>query len=327
MDSGEPEQITRVSVIIPVRDDPRLLQCVRSVLARRDEVDELEVIVVDHRCSTAFRAEVLACLPAGARVVRFDGDTVYGARERGVDEAGGQVLFFTDADCVIRPGWIAEALRTLQAGADLAQGFSGSLERSRGDLLMQRRYEAHLKRLHPGVGTECDTRNLAVRRGVFDRVNFPTSWRRTGDTYLGLLAEANGFTVAYSHAMRVDHAHNTDLPVFIAKQICHGWGAQRIMQEHPEVQWHGGHLRLVARVARSSTRFPGQRAVARLLGAGMVRAAWMIERTLPVIPLPVAAAALLAADKGGALAGHLLFEAGADEPRLSDLLGQPDLVG
>jgi hypothetical protein len=327
MVGGDPEDLANVSVIIPVRDDPRLLNCVASVLSRCDEVGRMEVMVVDHLCSVAFRADVLAHLPPSVKVLEFAGETVYGARQAGVAQATGQVLFFTDADCIVRPGWIAEAIRTLEAGGDLAQGFSGSLGRSRADTLMQRRYEAHFRRVRPGDGTECDTRNLAVRRSVFEAVEFPEGWRRTGDTYLGLLSEARGFRVAYSPAMRVDHAHDTDLSTFIAKQICHGWGAQRLMQEHPEVQWHGGHLRLVARLARSSSRFPGQRGVARLLGRLMIWSAGMTGRLLPVLPLGVAGIALLATDKGGALAGHLLYEAGTDEPRLSDLVGRSGVVG
>ncbi|MEX0783424.1 MAG: glycosyltransferase [Dehalococcoidia bacterium] len=327
MDGGNRERGAEVSVIIPVRNDPRVSDCVRSIVALRDEVAALQVIVVDHSSSEEFGRDVLACLPGAVSVLRFEGATVYGARAAGVAEATGEVLLFTDADCVVRPGWLAEPLRAFRRGADLVQGHSGSLGRSRSDALIQRRYEAHLSRLRPGEGTECDTRNLAVHRRVFGEVGFPVDWRRTGDTYLGLMAEAAGFRVAYWPAMRVDHRHDTDLAMFVAKQICHGWGAQRIMREHPEAQWHGGHLRFVARIARSSARLPGQHRMAGVLGGTMVRGGGLLDRLKPVLPAPIAGVMLLILDKGAALAGHLLFEAGGEEPRLSDIVGRADVVG
>ena len=84
MFGGGLEDLARVSVIIPVRDDPRLLNCVASVLSRCDEVGQLEVIVVDHLCSAAFRADVLAHLP-GPVLSRPGDRCVLGSRTSTVD--------------------------------------------------------------------------------------------------------------------------------------------------------------------------------------------------------------------------------------------------
>jgi glycosyltransferase involved in cell wall biosynthesis len=294
-------------------------------LSLAGEAEALEVVVVDHCSSPAFKSEVLAALPHGVRVLPFDGETVYGARNAGVNVASGHALFFTDADCIARPGWLAEGLAALERGADLVQGFSGSLGGSRLEVLIQRRYEAHLHNLRPGDGTECDTRNLAVRRSVFGQVRFPDDWRRTGDTYFGLVAEAAGFRVAYCPGMRVDHAHEPDLPLFVAKQLCHGWGAQRLMRERPALKWHGGHLALVARLSRWTVRLPGQRLFATALGKATIAAARLLQGASPRLPLRVTGLLLAALDKIAALAGHLLFEGKEAEPRPSALLGREAL--
>ncbi|HEX6032712.1 MAG TPA: glycosyltransferase [Tepidiformaceae bacterium] len=317
---ASPEGARSVSVVVPVRDDPRIHDCIASVLARRGEVDEVDVVVVDHRSDSRFSCEVLDALPPGVRVLRFDGDTVYAARNAGVDAAIGDVVLFTDADCVVREGWFTEAVAAVQAGADIVQGFSGSVGYSRAELLIQRRYEAHLRGLPAGAPTECDTRNLAVRRRLFDAVRFPGDWRRTGDTYFGLVAEEAGFRVAYRPRMRVDHAHEPDLPLFVAKQLCHGWGAQRLMRERPGLRWHGGHLALVARLSRWTVRLPGQHLFATALGKATIATAGLLQRALPWLPLPVAGLLLGGLDKSAALAGHLLFEGRQAEPRPSDLL-------
>lgn len=319
---GDGRERGAISVVIPVRDDVRVLECVASVLERHCEADALQVIVVDHASRPDISAQLAAELPAEVTIVPFNGETVYGARNAGVAAATGRYVYFTDADCIVRPGWIAEALAHLRTGADLVQGFSGSREHGRLDWLIQQRYEAHLRRLHPGEATECDTRNLAVRREVFAQLEFPGEWRRTGDTALGLLAELAGFRVEYCPAMRIDHAHERDLPLFLAKQVCHGWGAQRLMREHPDVRWHGGHLALVARLSRLSVRSGVKQPLASALGRVAASAGGSLQLVGPWLPARLALAALSALDKAAALAGHVGYESGADEPRPSALLGR-----
>lgn len=311
----------RVSVVIPVKDDERVVDCVRSIQSLAGEAASLHVIVVDNGSAAAFRAR-LGDLPGLVTVLDEERPGAYAARNRALDAVTADVVLFTDADCLARPGWVAEALRNLEAGADIVQGYSGSIGRGPVERLIQRRYAAHLLRLRPGDPTECDTRNLAVHRRVFEALRFNDRYRRVGDTEFGLLAEDAGFRVVYCPAMRVDHAHERDLALFLAKQICHGWGAQRLMQEHPGLRWHGGHLRAVARVTRWSARLPGHRIIARALASTALsggRALQTVAHRLPELP---AFWALTVLDKLAALSGHLMFEAGASEPSPSDILSR-----
>ena len=132
---------------------------------------------------------------------------------------------FTDADCVPDPDWVAQCLLALsETGADVIQGFSGTVAapRSTGDLI-QGRYGARFRALRAGDAAECDTRNMAVRRKVFEQLTFNPDYHRVGDTEFGLVAEEMGFTVAYAPEMRVSHDHDDSLDTFVAKQISHGW--------------------------------------------------------------------------------------------------------
>lgn len=310
----------RVSVIIPVKDDPLIRQCVASVLALRDEVGELEVLVVDNGSGDGF-ASILWSLE-GVTVLHEPKPGPYAARNTGVRSAHGEVLFFTDADCVVRPGWFRHGLAALEK-ADIVRGFAGSVGTGKLDRLIQQRYEAHLHSVRPGSATECDTRDLAVRREVFDRLMFNEAYRRVGDTEFGLLAEAAGFRIAYCPEMAVEHAHEPDLPLLVAKQVCHGWGAQRLMQTHPGLPWHGAHLRLAARCSRVIQHVPGRQFVALALARMAIASARLLQRTAPRLPGAVTLVALTALDKAGGLAGHLLYARGAPEPSPSGLLGRP----
>lgn len=101
----------RISVIIPVLDQWQYLQrCLESIHAQQRS-EEVEILVVDngsqapppHRIQQLCTA-VLTCELGGS----------YAARNRGLKEARGEIIVFTDADCVPDTGW-------LQAGVDQMQ--------------------------------------------------------------------------------------------------------------------------------------------------------------------------------------------------------------
>lgn len=309
---------TGTTVIIPVKDDPLIFACVSSVLAAGPQ----QVIVVDNGSTPEFQEELRSRLPEATTLLRVDVPGVYRARNAGIDAAAGEVILFTDADCVAEARWVTAALEAIAAGADIVQGFSGAAPDGRVSRWLQNRYESHLRRLRPGDGTETDTRNMAVRRAVFERIRFNPHYRRVGDTEFGLLSEAAGFRVAYAPAMRVLHSHDEDLRVFAAKQICHGWGAQRLMQEHPEVQWHGGHLKLVARVSDRLSRMRWLRPSARLFAWLAISGAAVLQRSPAWLPDRAAILALTAIDKLAALSGHISYRPGDPEPSPSELLGR-----
>lgn len=312
-----------VSVIIPVRSDPRVFATVDSVFACAAEAAALQVIVIDNESSAEFAAQLMERLGGRVTLAHEAAAGVYRARNRGIDLATGDVLFFTDADCVVRPGWLAAGIAAIEGGADIAQGFSGSLGDSPIQELIQRRYQAHLRKLRPGDPTECDTRNLAMSRRVFDTVRFEERYRRVGDTEFGLRAEAEGFRVAYQPAMYVDHEHERDLPLFAAKQACHGWGAQRLMQEHPEVEWHGGHLKAVARVSKRLATGPGTGFIARACIRGAILNAALLQRCASKLPMAAGFWWLTGVDKLAALGGHFSYRTGTPEPSPSEILRRP----
>jgi hypothetical protein len=163
---------------------------------------------------------------------------------------------------------------------------------------------------------------MAVRRVVFDRIRFEERYRRVGDTELGLRAEAMGFRVALARSMRVDHQHDVAFDVFVAKQVCHGWGAARLMHTYPGLPWHGGHLRVTAKWLPRLRRLPLVMRCGAPLARVAVAGGRLLDRAGARLPFRLACVALGALDKTAGLAGHLMYRPGGVEPSPSDLLGR-----
>ena len=107
-----------VTVIIPARDAAETIEATLQGLSEQRDAPPFEVIVVDSGSSDG--TSVLAAI-AGTKVLHNDGGEPAGSRNLGASFAFGEVLAFTDADCVPEPGWLAAGVRAL-SDADLAQG-------------------------------------------------------------------------------------------------------------------------------------------------------------------------------------------------------------
>ena len=109
-----------ISVVIPARDAAELLGGCLDGLAAQE--GDFEVIVVDDGSADG-TAELAERHPLRPQVLRLPGGGGPGlARAAGAQAARGDVLAFTDADCVPQPGWLAAGQRCLDAGADFVQG-------------------------------------------------------------------------------------------------------------------------------------------------------------------------------------------------------------
>jgi len=101
-----------ISVVIPVYNCRETADRCMASLARLDYPD-YEVIVVDDG-STDGTAEICESY-AGARIIRLDKGGPSRARNEGIKAARGEVIAFTDGDCVVDRPWLRE----------LAGGFTG----------------------------------------------------------------------------------------------------------------------------------------------------------------------------------------------------------
>jgi glycosyltransferase involved in cell wall biosynthesis len=125
---GDQADLTRpkVSVVIPVRDRRSLLAACLDGLARQGREIPFEVVVVDDGSTDGSGDAARARDGKGltVRVIEGKAEGAVAARQVGVANALGDILAFTDSDCVPRPEWLAEGVRAIDDGADVAQGIT-----------------------------------------------------------------------------------------------------------------------------------------------------------------------------------------------------------
>jgi len=109
----------KVSIVIAARDEERNIRsCLESCERLSYPADRLEVIVIDDRSTDATQSIIQGFAdrhPHFKLVVaepgsgKLQGKT--NAVTQGIDRASGEILLFTDADCIVPPHWVEETVK------------------------------------------------------------------------------------------------------------------------------------------------------------------------------------------------------------------------
>ncbi|HEY2823980.1 MAG TPA: glycosyltransferase [Gemmatimonadales bacterium] len=201
-----------VTVIVPVFNErDRIGACLRALEAQSYPRDRIETIVVDNG-STDGTPEVAQRM-GGVTVLVHPGGGSYAARNAGLTRAKGEVIAFTDADCLPDARWIEEGVRALTEGpyvglvggridvfpADAdAPSFIEAL-----DMVVELRQDEFVRR--PGAPFAA-TANAFTSRAVIQTVGpFRADLYSSGDVEFGTRVAAAGRAVVYAPDAMVRH--------------------------------------------------------------------------------------------------------------------------
>jgi glycosyltransferase involved in cell wall biosynthesis len=223
-----------VSVVIPVYNGAAtLLAGLRALRRQTYPLDE--VIVVDDG-STDSSGDIARGF--GVRVISQSNAGPAAARNRGAAVAQGDILLFTDADCVPAPDW-AERMITAFTGPGVVgvKGVYRTRQRGLVARFVQAEYEDRYDRMRVLATIDfVDTYSAGYRRDIFLAsggfdVSFPTASVEDQE-FSFRLAEA-GHRLAFVPDAQVFHIHDRTLGEYVRRKFWIGYWKVRVMREHP----------------------------------------------------------------------------------------------
>lgn len=216
-----------VSVIVPMYNAERYLAvCLDGLVSQDYPSSDYEILLVDNQ-STDRSVEI------GRRYQRVTllseaAPGAYLARNRGIRAARGEILTFTDPDCVPAPSWIREIANAMSdPGIDLVCGRRlparrssllasiGDYENTKDRFVM----EADDPELYYGY-----TSNMAVRRFLFDRLGLFLDLPRGADAlFVRQVAEERSCArIRYLASAVVTHLELDRVSVYYKKVFLYG---------------------------------------------------------------------------------------------------------
>jgi len=202
-----PETPPRVSVIVPARNAEDELRRLFAALHEQTAAREaFEVLIVDDASTDgtadAVRAEPLALLLEVPAAVG-----PYPARNLAAQTARGDLLAFTDADCIPSREWIERGIAAFHAqDVDMIAGGIRIPLGERPTAVSMVDAARHLDQELYATRGYGATANMWVRRSVFDEVGgFNKQILSGGDWEFGHRSGALGKKLVYAPEARVDH--------------------------------------------------------------------------------------------------------------------------
>jgi len=231
-----------ISVLVPFRDSADYVErCIRAVLTQDIPPDRYEVILIDNGSSDGSRT--LAGRFSKVRIVTEPKAGAYAARNRGVTEARGEILVFTDADCAPEPGWLRLLSQSIaEPSVEVVLGSRRPARNSAGLRLMMLYEETKAATIF----SEADpslyygyTNNMAVRkRTLVDFGGFREVMRGADSVFVRQLVERRGCgAVRYCVNAAVTHLEITSLRRIYGKHLTYGrsnqWNSRSVMTCQP----------------------------------------------------------------------------------------------
>ncbi|MCZ6600622.1 MAG: glycosyltransferase [Acidobacteria bacterium] len=235
---SSPHAFPRVSVVVPVLNGAHEIdRLLASLLALDWPEERLEILVVDNGSSDG-TAAVAARYPV--RVLEeTEVTSSYAARNRGLAEACGDWIAFTDADCVVEPDWLRRLL--LPAPPDRVGAIAGEVLALEGTTAVQRLVERYGIMKHavtlPHKALPCfSTANVAVRHDLLrDLHGFRDDVRYFADMELAWrLQLEGGREILFRPDAVVRHRHRRTWGALWRQGVQHGRGVAFMKRTYPD---------------------------------------------------------------------------------------------
>ena len=248
-DHVEPQaRLPTVTVAVCTRDrSEELAVCLESLT--RSDLAPFEVLVIDNAPETDATERLVKERFPWVRYLREPRPGLDWARNRAVLEARGEIVAYTDDDCVVDPGWL-RALAVLFADDPAVMAVTGLVvpweleteaqhlfERAGG---FSRGFRRHWNAVDPerglpwaycGAGRFGTGANMAYRRTVFSEVGLfdtaldvGTVTNGGGDLDMFFRVLVEGFTLVYEPAAVIRHRHRRDYGALRKQLANNGYG-------------------------------------------------------------------------------------------------------
>ena len=205
-----------VTVVIAARnEEANIGSCLQSMDLQNYPREKHEIIIVDDRSEDDTAAIALRFVETDSRFRLLNVKELNPgmapkkwALHQGIEQARGEIVMVTDADCIVKPGWIASMVRFFEDRIGLVAGFS-PLNRSFSGSLFHRLITLDGLALAgvaagsfgAGFPLTCNGRNLAYRKSAYEEAGGFRSIGRfisgDDDLFLHQVREKTQWKMAY----------------------------------------------------------------------------------------------------------------------------------
>ncbi len=230
----------KISVIVPVRNgEPTLDPLLESLMSLDCNRKDVEVVVVDGNSTDGTR-DIVRKYPV--KLVNEEGEGLNAARNTGIKNSKGEIVAFTDCDCVVPSDWTRKIIENFKDSQVSCVG--GSAKGYNGDFISQyadnsivplmpffkKREELGTIRLFLHHPAGC---NMAFRRKAFDEVGCFDEDIHYGFDDVELVERIcrAGYKMVLDPNVFVWHKHRSTFREFLEENFRYGRGSGLLLKK------------------------------------------------------------------------------------------------
>src|SRR5262245_18321778 len=230
-----PPAAPKMSVVICAYNAERTMQaCLESLRALR--YPSYEIIVVNDG-SPDHTLEIAQQFPQ-ARIISQENKGLSAARNVGIEAATGDIVAFTDSDCVVDPDWLTYLAYTFREGGYVAVGGPNlpppEESRTAACVAASPGGPTHVL-LNDEVAEHIPGCNMAFRKDVLQAIGgFDPVFRAAGDDVdLCWRLQNQGHVIGFSPAAMVWHFRRNTVKAYLKQQMGYGAAEALLYFKHP----------------------------------------------------------------------------------------------
>jgi glycosyltransferase involved in cell wall biosynthesis len=227
--------LPRVSVVVPCFNAERTVaKCIEACL--RQDYSNLEIIFVDDGSNDA--TPTILGAYNGIKVLTQPNSGAASARNFGWRSSSGQIVCFTDSDCVPNPRWVSRLVEGYSA--PVVGGIGGSYDIANPESWLARCIHEEIRERHlrmPRQVNYLGSFNVSYRRSVLEQAGgFDEGFRRASgeDNDLSYQVLKLGYTLLFDPDNCVAHHHTEGFWRYMRQQFWHGYWRIRLYNRHPD---------------------------------------------------------------------------------------------
>jgi cellulose synthase/poly-beta-1,6-N-acetylglucosamine synthase-like glycosyltransferase len=224
-----------ITVIIPVLNAQSTIgKCIKALMGQDYPGELLEIIAVDNGSMDQTR-KVIKTFPVNLFVEPKAGS--YNARNLALSHATGEIIAFSDSDCIPAPDWLSQLVQGFSSSK--IAGCGGKIEDFVGTGWVQKYSNQHVLRQESALSAETRPHpyiigaNMAYRREIFEKLGpFDGRFISGGDTDMSWRVQQAGYQLAYVPGAVVHHFHRATVSGLYGQYFRYGIGRHCLTCKH-----------------------------------------------------------------------------------------------